>query len=324
MRFKIGFDPKDKKKLHKYWNEILDKQLWSDGRFWPLFNEKWKNYVGVRSIALSNWSDAMRLVMKYFLLCDKTVLVPSNTFMATPLSVMAAGGRVEFVDCNKDDLCMSYYDLVKKIDMFKPAAVVVVHIGGHIAFEIEAIVELCDQKGIVLIEDCAQAHGADWYGKKAGTWGDCGIYSFYATKTISTGEGAMLVANEYGLVDFAQKYSDYGKPDYAIHGQNARMSEFNAAIGVVETDRLDDIVKWKNAYARKYLDKKFSRRILLPSGMTSGLYKYIVFEQLKESTGRVYSDPCHHYLKRDYELPNTDWVAKNHLCVPLFYQGAKL
>ena len=65
-----------------------------------------------------------------------------------------------------------------------------VHIGGHIAFDVEQIAELCRAEGIVLIEDCAHAHGASWNGRRAGTWGDAGIWSFAATKTISTGRAA--------------------------------------------------------------------------------------------------------------------------------------
>ena len=78
----------------------------------------------------------------------------------------------------------------------KPAAVMVVHIGGHIAFDIDRIAELCRAEGIVLIEDCAHAHGASWNGRKPGTFGDAGIWSFAPTKTISTGEGGLLVSQQ--------------------------------------------------------------------------------------------------------------------------------
>ena len=76
----------------------------------------------------------------------------------------------------------------------KPRAAFVVHIGGHIAFDIDRIAELCRAEGIFLIEDCAHAHGAAWHGRRPGTWGDAGVWSFAPTKTISTGEGGMLVS----------------------------------------------------------------------------------------------------------------------------------
>ena len=241
--------------------------------------------------------------------------------MATPLSAIKLGNHVEFVDCNKKDLCFSFEDLKAKIDKYKPAAVWVVHIGGHIAFEIEQIANLCKEKGVILLEDCAHAHGASWNGKKPGSWGDAGVYSFYATKTISTGEGGMLVTRNKDLLEFAKKYRNYGKFDYVVEGLNYRMNEFTAAIGCVQTDRLNDIVAWKNEYAQKNLDSKFPNRVNFPEGMVSGYYKYIVFNEIEKSTGKVYDEPCHKIMKKNYELPNTDWVSKNHWCVPLYYRG---
>jgi hypothetical protein len=81
-------------------------------------------------------------------------------------------------------------------------------------------------------------------------------------------------------------------------------------------------VGWKNAVAREHLDPAHPNRLELPEGMVSGLYKYIVFDWLERSTGRVYDEPCHRILGHDVELPNTDWVARNHSCVPLYYRPA--
>jgi dTDP-4-amino-4,6-dideoxygalactose transaminase len=199
-----------------------------------------------------------------------------------------------------------------------------VHIGGHIAFQIEEISKFCRDNGIMLLEDCAHAHGASWNGKKAGSWGDAGVYSFYATKTISTGEGGMLVTKNKGLVEFAKKYRNYGKFEYKVEGLNYRINEFTAALGCVQVDRLDDIVSWKNEYAKRHLDPKYTNRIKFTTGMTSGYYKYIVFEPIEKSTGKVYDQPCHKIMGRDYQLPNTDWVAQTHWCVPLYYKGEEI
>jgi len=321
MKFAIGFEKEDRTKLYKYWDQVIDTQQWAEGRFTKSFEEKWSEYNQLHSVAFSSWSGGALAALEFFNVSGKTVLCPSNTFMATSLSVVKAGGHVEFVDCNKEDLCLSLADLEKKIDIFRPVAVWVVHIGGHIAFQINEIAALCREKGVVLIEDCAHAHGASWNGKKAGTWGDAGIYSFYATKTISTGEGGMLVTNNMDLVEFTKEYRNYGKFDYKVQGLNYRMSEFTAAIGCVEIDRLDEIVAWKNQHAGNYLDAKFSKRLKLPQGMVSGYYKYIVFDPIDNSTGKVYDNPCHRIMNKDYELPNTDWIAKNHWCVPLYYKG---
>jgi dTDP-4-amino-4,6-dideoxygalactose transaminase len=321
MKFTIGFENEDRKKLHDYWDEIIDSQQWSEGKFTKLFEDKWSEYNQQQAIAFSSWAGAALAALEFFKVRGKTVLCPSNTFMATPICVVKAGARVEFVDCNKADLCISLDDLRRKIEVYRPAAVWIVHIGGHIAFQSDEIAALCREKQVVLLEDCAHSHGASWNGKKAGSWGRAGIYSFYATKTISTGEGGMLVTSNNDLVEFAKAYRNYGKFAYKVEGLNYRMSEFTAALGCIEVTRLDEIVAWKNEYAEKKLDQEFSNHLKLPKGMRSGYYKYIVFDPIQNSTGKVYDNPCHQIMNRDYELPNSDWIAKNHWCVPLYYKG---
>jgi len=321
MKFTIGFENEDTRKLHEYWDDIIENQQWSEGKFTGKFEEKWSEYNQLQSVSFSTWSGAALAVLEFYNVKEKTVLCPSNTFMATPLSVIKAGGHVEFVDCNKEDLCLSFEDLKVKIDKYEPVAVWVVHIGGHIAFQIEEIAALCKKKGIILLEDCAHSHGASWNGKKAGVWGDAGLYSFYATKTISTGEGGMLVTKNKDLLEFVKQYRNYGKFDHKVEGLNYRMSEFTAAIGCVQVDRQDVIINWKNEYARNNLDSRYQNRVIFPEGMVSGYYKYIVFEQIEKSTGKVYDQPCHKIMNRSCELPNTDWIAQNHWCVPLYYKG---
>ena len=321
MRFTIGFDPEDKARVHAYWDEIFATQQWTEGKFTTLFEDKWAAWNGMPSLSFANWSGAALTALEYFGVRGKTVLCPSNTFMATPLSVVKAGARLEFVDCNREDLCLSFQDLKHKAERFKPAAVWVVHIGGHLAFEIDEIARFCKERGIVLLEDCAHAHGASWNGRKPGDWGDAGVYSFYATKTITMGEGGMLVTRDPGLLDYAKRARNYGKPDYTVAGLNHRINEFVAALGTVQVDRLPDIVAWKKAYAEKHLDPKFPNRVKVPAGMISGYYKYIVFDPIEKSTGKVYDQPCHQLMRREEHLPNTDWVARNHWCVPLYYKG---
>jgi dTDP-4-amino-4,6-dideoxygalactose transaminase len=86
-------------------------------------------------------------------------------------------------------------------------------------------------------------------GNKTGTWGDAGVYSFYATKT-TTGEGGMLVSKHNEVIEYAKKFRNYGKFDYKVHGLNYRITEFAAAVGVIQADRLKDIIDFKNDYAK--------------------------------------------------------------------------
>ena len=170
--------------------------MWSDGPLVKAFEDAWSAWNGLPAVATSSWTGAALAALEFFELRGKTVLCPSNTFMASPLAIQAAGAKVEFVDCNRDDLCMSFEDFERKVHEHKPAAAMLVHIGGHIAFDVDRIAGLCRAEGIVLIEDCAHAHGASWNGRKPGSWGDAGIWSFAPTKTISTGEGGLLVSRQ--------------------------------------------------------------------------------------------------------------------------------
>ena len=284
------------------------------------FESAWSELHGVGSVATGGWSGAALAALDFAGVRGQKVLCPSNTFMATPLTIGHSGAEPVFVDCNREDLCMSFEDFRRKAERHRPRAAVVVHIGGHIAFEIDRIAEFCRGEGIFLLEDCAHAHGATWRGRRPGSWGDAGAYSFYATKTISTGEGGMLVSNREELLEHARAFRNYGKPEHTVNGLNFRLSEFTAALGIVQTERMEEIVAWKNAAAREHLDAQHPGRLQLPDGMVSGLYKYIVFDPIERSTGKVYDQPCHRIMGHSVDLPNSDWVAEHHWCVPLYYR----
>jgi perosamine synthetase len=319
-RFAIGFDHRDRARLHQLIDEVLDSERWSEASMNERFEAAWERWNEAPAVAASSWVGGTLAALDFAGVAGETVLCPSNTFMATPLAALRSGARVEFVDCNREDLCMSFSDFEQKAERHRPRAALLVHIGGHIAFDVERIADYCREHGIFLIEDCAHAHGASWNGRKPGVWGDAGVYSLYATKTISTGEGGVLVSRRPEVLEHARAFRNYGKPSYDVHGLNFRMSEFTAALGLVQIERMPEIVEWKNAVASRELDPRYPARLELPDGMTSGLYKYIVFDWLERSTGRVYDEPCHRILGHDVELPNTDWVARNHSCVPLYYR----
>src|SRR6201995_2804827 len=305
MRFAIGFDHRDRGRLHALIDEVLDSERWSEGPMTDRFEAAWESYNQLPAVAVSSWAGGALAALDFAPVQGETVLCPSNTFMATPLAAIRAGAEVQFVDCNRGDLCMSFADFEAKAERHRPKAVFLVHIGGHIAFEVEKIAAYCREHGIFLIEDCAHAHGASWNGHKAGTYGDAGVYSLYATKTISTGEGGVLVSRRPELIEYARNFRNYGKPSYEVQGLNFRMSEFTAALGLVEIERLPEIVAWKNQTARAELDAAYPSRLQLPEGMTSGLYKYIVFDRLERPPGPGSDRTCHRMMgPSDLELPN--------------------
>ena len=144
------------------------------------------------------------------------------------------------------------------------------HIGGHIAFEIEQIAHYCRDHGIFLIEDCAHAHGATWHGRRAGTWGDAGLWSFAATKTISTGEGGMLVSGNDDLIEYARSFRNYGKPSYEVAGLNFRTERVHGS-DRPRADRADGRDRGvEEPAAREHLDAVHSEAASCPTEWCRG------------------------------------------------------
>src|ERR1700761_2609104 len=151
-RFAIGFDARDRGRFHALIDKVIDSGHWSEGEMTKRFEAAWQAYNGVEAVATGSWSGGALAALHFAQVQGETVLCPSNTFMATPLAAINAGAEVQFVDCNRDDLCMSFDDLEGKVAEHKPKAVFLVHIGGHLAFDADRIAELCRSEGIALIE----------------------------------------------------------------------------------------------------------------------------------------------------------------------------
>ena len=146
--FAIGFDQRDRARLHALWDEILTSNRWSQGSVVEAFEAAWEAWNGLPAVAMSSWSGAALAALEFAGVRGATVLCPSNTFMATPLAAQAAGAEVVFVDCNRDDLCASFADFEAKAAAHRPRAAFLVHIGGHVAFEVEQIAAFCRSEGI--------------------------------------------------------------------------------------------------------------------------------------------------------------------------------
>lgn len=324
----LPFEKEYREKYYKLLDDIFDSNFWSDGNMTKRFEGEFEKITGLYACAVTSGGAGLLSIFEYVDVRGGDVIVPANTFWATTQSAKMAGANIIYADCNKDDLCLSYDDMVSKVTP-NTKAVVVVHIGGHIAFEIEKIARFCEERNIALIEDCAHAHGAEWNGKSAGSWGVAGSYSFYATKTLPLGEGGMIVSRDEKLIDWAKKFRNYGKEviggkvvTYPLKtGFNYRISEFTSALGIIQLERLPMILEWKRELARKY-DQIFDRRVYFPEGMKSGYYKYIVFDYpLKEETGKVFNktDFGNEIEGKTVDLPNSYWVAEHHKCAPMYY-----
>ena len=322
----IPFEEEYRKKFYELEEQIFNSNFWSEGKMQRTFEEKFGEYVKLGARAVSSGGAGLLAILEYVDVHGKDVIVPANTFWADARAVQLAGGNVIFADCNKEDLCLSLEDLKKKVTA-STKAVIVVHIGGHLAFEIEKIAQYCEEKGIALIEDCAHVHGGWWKGKTGGHYGLAGAYSFYATKTMPLGDGGMVVSKNQDLLKWIEKYRNYGKEVIDGHvyyklpdGFNFRINEFTAALGIVQMERLPQILAWKRELAQKY-DQIFENRVRLPEGMESGYYKYIVFDTpLTQETGQVFGpgDLGDVIAGVEANVPNSHWVVEHHKCAPIY------
>lgn len=328
----LPFEKEYREAYYKLLDEVFESNFWSDGKMTARFEEKFEEFTGLPSCAVSSGGTGLLSILEYVGVRGQEVIVPANTFWATAQAAKKAGATVIYADCNREDLCMSYEDMVSKVTS-DTKAVIVVHIGGHIAFEIEKIARYCEEHHIALIEDCAHAHGAEWNGKMAGGYGLAGSYSFYATKTMPLGEGGMIVSRDRELITWMKKFRNYGKEvlkgnvvTYPMkEGFNYRINEFTAALGIVQMERMPVILEWKRGLAKKF-DQIFDKHVIFPDGMMSGYYKYIVFDQnLTEETGKVFNatDFGNEIEEIMLDLPNSYWTAEHHKCAPIYYGWEK-
>lgn len=342
---KVTFDDKDRQEILARVEEILATGMLAQGKYVQEFEQRWASYVGAKhAVAVSSGSSAIEIPMRTLGVEGKEVLVPDNTFAATAVGVLLAGGRVRFVDTDPTTFSVCLNDL-KNRRTSGTVGVIVVHIGGIVTPEIESIRRWCDDEGLWLFEDCAHAHGSEWNGKRAGTFGVAGGYSFFATKVMTTAEGGMIVTDDDALAEQARLLRNHGKPQpwvsYHTHlGANWRMSELNAALGLTQLKRLDEFIAWREGIAQLYtksLEHVTGLTLVMPAARSSW-YKYIallakgvergVFKQrMKEQgvslSGEVYEIPLHRQpvfeKMSDTLFPVSDDVCNRHICLPLYY-----
>ncbi|KQC04664.1 MAG: aminotransferase DegT [Methanoculleus sp. SDB] len=170
------------------------------------------------------------------------VIVPSFTFIATATSVSMTGARPIAVDIEPATFTIDP-DAVTAAVTPDTRAVIGVHLFGH-PFDLNSIGDICRDAGLYLIEDCAQAHGATWHGKRVGTFGDAGCFSFYPTKNMTTGEGGLVTTDDAALAASIRQFINHGQSDKYLHarlGYNYRMTNIGGAIGRVQLSRLGEM-----------------------------------------------------------------------------------
>ncbi|HZM21459.1 MAG TPA: DegT/DnrJ/EryC1/StrS family aminotransferase [Anaerolineales bacterium] len=217
------------------------------------------------------------------------VIVPAYTFQATASAPMAAGAIPVIVDVDPNTYCLSAEAAAKAITS-KTKAIIPVHLGASMA-DMDAIMELAEKHNLIVIEDCAHAHGAKWNGQGAGTVGHFGSFSLQSSKTLTSGEGGILLCKSAEHAALAASIIDCGRPHalgggdedsngLAVQGGNYRLSELQAALALVGIERFPEQAKQREAMAA-YMDEALSEikgiRVLKRDERhtTRSFYRYI-------------------------------------------------
>jgi dTDP-4-amino-4,6-dideoxygalactose transaminase len=312
------------------------------GPFTERFEEATAAMAGTRhAVASNSGTSALEIIIRALAITGRTVLVPSNTNYATAVAVANAGCRVALYD---NGLYPSLADVHDKISA--AAAVIVVHIGGHLSTDLPALVTLCRDRGIPLIEDAAHAHGGSLNGRPAGSWGSAAAFSFYPTKVVTSGEGGAITTDDADLAAAARRFRDQGKAaDGRLHvvwGNSWRMTEISAAVALARYGRLAADIAGRHDILALYSQlleghPDLAVPLLGPDHRPSGYKAIVTLKEgaparsfLKVAVGdrgvqlsrEVYEVPLHRQplfqSLADGDLPLADGFAARHLCLPIW------
>jgi perosamine synthetase len=240
----------------------------SAGRFIEEFEQKWAAYCGMKyGIAVSNGTTALQVAVKSLGLSDgDEVIMPTFTIISCALAVVECNAIPVLVDCDPRTWCMDVQQIEAKINS-RTKAIMPVHIYGH-PVDMDPVFELAKKYGLRIIEDAAEAHGAEYcseFGepnpswKRCGGMGDVSCFSFYANKLITTGEGGMVLTNDPEIAAKARSLRNLCfRPDRRFYhtelGYNFRLTNVQAAMGLAQLERFEQILEKKRWIGRKYTE----------------------------------------------------------------------
>jgi perosamine synthetase len=268
----------------------------SKGPFIEKFEETFTKYLNLKNgVSVSNGTVALHLALAALdISSGDEVIVPTLTFIAPANAVRYTGAVPVFIDSNPDYWCLDPEKIEEKITR-KTKAIIPVHLYGH-PCNMEPISEICRKHGLLIIEDCAEAHGAEYKNKKVGTFGTISCFSFYGNKIITTGEGGMCLTDNEELAEKMRMLRDHGmSPErkywHEMIGFNYRMTNLQAAIGVAQLKRLDKFIEKKRKIAKIYNQSlKDVKELILPPEMPWAKNVYWMYSLLVKNTGRISRD----------------------------------
>jgi dTDP-4-amino-4,6-dideoxygalactose transaminase len=331
-----------REELDDAWRRIVHGSAFIGGSAVEQFESEWADYCSAKyAIGVANGTDALVLVLRGLGIgVGDEVVLPANTFVATAEAVVLVGAIPRFVDVDPDTLLMTAAHLEEAVTP-RTAAVIVVHLYGQMP-DMDAIMAVAGRTGIAVIEDAAQAHGATWRNRRAGSFGDAACFSFYPGKNLGAfGDGGAVVTSDPALTDRIRCMADHGrrlgqKYVHDVVGTNSRLDGLQAAVLSVKLRRLG---AW-NA-ARRAAVREYGRRLAgsgidlvqVAEGARSVHHLAVVqvddrdavaarLEEFGVSTGVHYPVPCHQQIAfqkwADGPLPVCETSAERILSLPLF------
>jgi len=340
--FKLEFEKKFQGKYNYLSSKIFNSKALSEGAFVSKFEKNFSKLVHSKySIAVSNGTTALEIAFRTININNKEVIVPTNTFFATIIAIIKAGGRPILCDNENNSPDVSIKDIEKKITK-NTKAICVVHVGGIISEKISNLIKICKKKKLFLIEDAAHAHGS-YLNKNlyAGTIGDIGCFSFYPTKVMTTGEGGMITTNNKNFYIQMNSYKNFGRgsnPNLInFLGFNCKISEFTAILGILELERIKKRIKKRKAIVMRYfknLKNNNKYNVIIQNKGRSSYYKCIIKTKVQakiiekyckrngiQLTGKVWNIPIHQqkvfkkYVNKD-NFTNAEKFSEYHICPP--------
>ncbi len=231
--------------------EVLNSGALSQGRKVEEFESAFAEYVGTDyAVAVSSGTAALHVaILAHGIKEGDEVITTPFSFIATANSILFTGAKPVFADLDENTFNISIDSIVEKITP-RTRAILPVHLYGQSA-DMKSIMEIAEDHSLIVIEDACQAHGATFDGKKVGSFAT-GVFSFYPTKNMTTGEGGMLLTNDKKIAEKAKMIRSHGSRQRYVHeilGYNLRMTDMAAAIGIVQLSKLESFneARIKNA-----------------------------------------------------------------------------
>jgi dTDP-4-amino-4,6-dideoxygalactose transaminase len=327
--------------LEAGWKQVSASSGFIGGSHVREFEEEWARYCGTaHAVGVANGTDAIELALRALGIGrGDEVIVPCNSFVATAEAVLLAGATPQFVDVDAASLLMTPQVIEAAIGP-RTAAVVVVALYGNMP-AMDEIARLASARGLALVEDAAQAHGSTWQGKKAGSFGVAGCFSFYPGKNLGAfGDAGAVVTDDQALAETIRSLGNHGRLAGASHihalaGRNSRLDALQAAVLSAKLPRLDDWNQARRAAVASYRRRLSPDVRMLRTGDDAGsTYHQCVVrvpnrDRVQAALGRAgiesgvhYPIPCHQqepYRKfATGPLPVAEQAASEILSLPVF------